>query len=46
VIKSHGSADVFSFSNAITEAVIETKKNVPERISEQLGALLQERHAV
>jgi glycerol-3-phosphate acyltransferase PlsX len=46
VIKSHGSADAFSFSHAITEAVVEIKKNVPERISEQLGALLQERHAV
>jgi glycerol-3-phosphate acyltransferase PlsX len=46
VIKSHGGADAFSFSHAITEAVVEIKKNVPERISEQLGALLQERHAV
>lgn len=46
VIKSHGGADDFAFSNAITEAVVETGKNVPERISEQLGALLQERHAV
>ncbi len=46
VIKSHGGADAFAFSQAIKEAVIETRKNVPERISEQLGALLQERHAV
>lgn len=46
VIKSHGGADAFAFSQAIKEAVIETRKNVPERISEQLGTLLQERHAV
>ncbi|MCK9532062.1 MAG: phosphate acyltransferase PlsX [Gammaproteobacteria bacterium] len=46
VIKSHGGADAFAFSQAIKEAVIETKKNVPERIQQQLGALLQERHAV
>ena len=46
VIKSHGSADVFSFTNAIGEAVLEVKKNVPELISEQLGTLLEERRAV
>jgi glycerol-3-phosphate acyltransferase PlsX len=46
VIKSHGSADVFSFTNAIREAVLEVKKNVPERIHEQLGFLLEERRAV
>lgn len=46
VIKSHGSADAFSFSRAIHEALLETEKNVPERISEQLGALLEKRHAV
>jgi glycerol-3-phosphate acyltransferase PlsX len=46
VIKSHGSADAFSFSRAINEALLETEKNVPERISEQLEALLEKRHAV
>jgi len=46
VIKSHGSADAFSFSRAINEALLETEKNVPERISEQLGALLEKRQAV
>lgn len=46
VVKSHGGADAFAFSQAIKEAVIETRKNLPERISEQLGMLLQERHAV
>jgi glycerol-3-phosphate acyltransferase PlsX len=46
VIKSHGSADAFSFSTAIGEAVLEVEKNVPEKIKEQLGSLLEERQAV
>ena len=46
VIKSHGSADIFSFSNAIKEAVMEVEQNVPEMISEELGKLLEERQAV
>ncbi|GAB4294028.1 MAG: phosphate acyltransferase PlsX [Thiohalomonadaceae bacterium] len=46
VIKSHGSADVFAFTRAIHEAVVETRKNVPERIREQLTTLLEERRAV
>ena len=46
VIKSHGSADAFSFANAIREAVAEVRNNVPERIREQTGSLLQERDAV
>lgn len=46
VIKSHGSADVFSFSTAIGEAVREVEKNVPEKIKEQLSSLLEERRAV
>ncbi len=46
VIKSHGGADAFAFSNAIDEAVLETRKNVPERIREQLTTLLEERRAV
>ncbi len=46
VIKSHGSADAFSFSTAIGEAVLEVEKNVPEKIKEQLGTLLEERQAV
>ena len=45
VIKSHGGADAFAFSNAIKEAVIEVRKNVPERIRSQLTALLVERQA-
>ena len=39
VIKSHGSADKLSFAHAIEEAIMEVKKNVPERISHKLEAL-------
>jgi glycerol-3-phosphate acyltransferase PlsX len=46
VIKSHGSADIFAFSNAISEAVREVEKNVPVMISEELGKLLEKRQAV
>lgn len=42
VIKSHGSADVLSFSYAIKEAMIEVKKNVPAQISEHLAVLLNQ----
>lgn len=46
VIKSHGSADAFSFGSAINEAVVEVEENVPEMIKTHLGSLLEERHAV
>ncbi len=46
VIKSHGGADVFAFTQAIREAVLEVKKNVPEQITQRLGELLEERRAV
>jgi len=46
VIKSHGNADVFAFSQAIKEAVLEVKKNVPQRISKQLSSILMERQVV
>jgi len=45
VIKSHGSADRFSFANAIREAVLEVEKDVPQRIGSQLESLLLERCA-
>jgi glycerol-3-phosphate acyltransferase PlsX len=45
VIKSHGSADVLSFSYAIREAIIEVEKNVPSKISQQLAILLNEKKA-
>ncbi len=46
VVKSHGSADVFSFGQAIREAMLEVRKNVHERIAKQLENLLVERRAV
>ena len=39
VIKSHGSADAFSFEHAIDVAVLEVEKAVPERISHLLEAV-------
>ena len=39
-IKSHGGADVLAFKTAIKQALIEIENRVPERISEQLEALL------
>ncbi len=43
VVKSHGSADVFAFAQAIRAAVQEVRQSVPTRILEHLGALLQQR---
>ncbi len=45
VIKSHGGADAYAFSQAISEAVVEVKKNVPELITNQLDAELVKRQA-
>lgn len=42
VIKSHGSADAFSFGNAIQEAVHEVHKNVPVKIQQELSQHLEE----
>ena len=44
VVKSHGSADVAAFSNAIGEAVHEVKRQIPTRISDRLEEVLLERH--
>jgi len=41
VIKSHGSADAYSFLHAITTAVVEVQKQVPQ----QIGNLLQKETA-
>ncbi len=41
VIKSHGSADSLAFRQAILVAVTETKKRVPEHISEELETLIR-----
>jgi phosphate acyltransferase len=41
VIKSHGSADIPAFTQAIHQAVIEVEQAVPQQISEQVSNLLQ-----
>lgn len=40
VIKSHGSANIVAFSNAINEAINEINNDVPARISNKLDELL------
>jgi glycerol-3-phosphate acyltransferase PlsX len=37
VVKSHGGADLFGFHRAIEVAILESRTNVPARISERLG---------
>ncbi|MGA8050510.1 MAG: phosphate acyltransferase PlsX [Burkholderiales bacterium] len=39
VIKSHGSADVFAFEQAIGRAVEEVRNNVPHRIAQRMAQL-------
>ncbi len=46
VIKSHGGADALAFENAIQIAMLEVRKNVPQRISQLLEAEEKERRAV
>lgn len=46
VIKSHGNADEVSYATAIREAIVEVKKNVPERISKHVEMALTERQSV
>lgn len=45
VIKSHGSANALAYANAIHEAVLEARQNVPQRIREQVIQMLQYRSA-
>lgn len=45
VIKSHGNADKLSFAYAVREAILEVKKNVPQRIKNQLETMLSARQA-
>lgn len=45
VIKSHGSANDLAFKNAISEAVLEVQKNIPQRIQQQVAELLKESSA-
>ncbi len=46
VIKSHGGADELAFANAIKIALVEARKNVPQKIHANLETLLSERQAV
>jgi len=41
VIKSHGSADAFSFANAIRVAIVEARKGVPSQVSRLLESQVQ-----
>ncbi len=41
VIKSHGGADKYAYSNAIDVAILEVEKAVPECIESHLGTLLE-----
>ncbi len=43
VVKSHGGADAFAFANAIKEAIVEVDQAVPQRIDQQLEAILSKR---
>ena len=43
VVKSHGSADAFAFSNAIKEAIVEVDKSIPALINEHLEEHLKRR---
>jgi len=46
VIKSHGGADAFAFTNAIRVAILEVRENVPERITAQLRTFEKNRQVV
>ncbi len=43
VIKSHGSANILAYANAINEAALEIKKNIPQRIRDRVAEILQQR---
>lgn len=42
VIKSHGGANIKAFAQAIREAIIEVEKNIPKKIGQEVGALLED----
>lgn len=46
VIKSHGGANKEGFISAIKEAMLEAKKNIPQRIHDRVGELLQQQKTV
>jgi glycerol-3-phosphate acyltransferase PlsX len=42
VVKSHGGADVLAFTQAIHQAMAEIEHDIPQRIREEVGVLLEE----
>lgn len=42
VIKSHGSANIMAFAQAINQALIEVKHDIPRKIGQKVGMLLEE----
>lgn len=42
VIKSHGGANVLAFAHAIYQALAEVENDIPKRIGQEVGALLEE----
>jgi glycerol-3-phosphate acyltransferase PlsX len=42
VIKSHGGANIAAFGQAIREAMVEVEKNLPQRIGQEVGHLLED----
>jgi glycerol-3-phosphate acyltransferase PlsX len=42
VVKSHGGANAFAMTHAISEAVAQVDHDIPRKIGEEIGALLEE----
>ncbi len=42
VIKSHGSANIMAFANAIHEAIVEVENDIPRKIGHEIGLMLEE----
>lgn len=42
VIKSHGSANVMAFAQAINQAMVEVEHDIPRKIGQKVGMLLEE----
>ena len=41
VIKSHGGADIAAFTHALEKAVVEARRQIPQKISDELAKILQ-----
>lgn len=42
VVKSHGSADIMAFSQAIHQAVVQVQYDIPKKIGQKVGMLLED----